>query len=95
MDGALEKMPVLPEWQDDAFLKRSVSRLCRALQAAPAPSPGDVQPDGAAWSRLAYDELLAGQLALALVRAHQRRQPGRGSRRRDVARRSSPPCPIR
>ena len=32
-----------------------------------------------AWSRLAYDELLAGQLALALVRAHQRTLPGRGS----------------
>jgi ATP-dependent DNA helicase RecG len=32
-----------------------------------------------AWSRLAYDELLAGQLALALVRAHQRSIPGRGS----------------
>ena len=27
-------------------------------------------PASAAWSRLAYDELLAGQLALALVRAH-------------------------
>src|SRR5439155_4145160 len=27
----------------------------------------------------AYDELLAGQLALALVRAHQRRLSGRGS----------------
>jgi ATP-dependent DNA helicase RecG len=28
---------------------------------------------------LAYDELLAGQLALAMVRAHQRSLPGRGS----------------
>ena len=30
-----------------------------------------------AWTRLAYDELLAGQLALALVRAHLRRPAGR------------------
>jgi ATP-dependent DNA helicase RecG len=34
-------------------------------------------PDGKAWSRLAYDELLASQLALALVRAHLRRHAGR------------------
>ena len=35
-------------------------------------------PESLAWTRLAYDELLAGQLALALVRAHMRRQAGRG-----------------
>src|ERR1700730_4946190 len=29
----------------------------------------DILPDGPFWSRLAFDELLAGQLALALVRA--------------------------
>ena len=32
-----------------------------------------------AWSRLAYDELLAGQLALALLRGHMRTRAGRGS----------------
>src|SRR5262249_58179673 len=32
-----------------------------------------------AWSRLAYDEFLAGQLALALVRAHLRRPAGRAT----------------
>jgi ATP-dependent DNA helicase RecG len=41
--------------------------------------PHDVAPESLAWSRLAFDELLAGQLALALVRAHMRRQSGRGS----------------
>ena len=41
--------------------------------------PADIAPEGPAWTRLAYDELLAGQLALALVRAHQRSPPGRGS----------------
>ena len=34
-------------------------------------------PETPQWSRLAFDELLAGQLALALTRAHMRRQPGR------------------
>ena len=38
--------------------------------------PTDVQPDAKAWSRLAYDELLASQLALSLVRAHMRRPAG-------------------
>jgi len=33
----------------------------------------DILPDGPFWSRLAFDELLAGQLALALVRAQLRR----------------------
>ena len=41
--------------------------------------PADVLPEGRAWSRLAYDELLAGQLALALVRAHLRRPAGRAT----------------
>ena len=36
-------------------------------------------PESPAWTRLAYDELLAGQLALALLRAHMRRQAGRGT----------------
>jgi ATP-dependent DNA helicase RecG len=36
-----------------------------------------VRPETAHWSRLAFDELLAGQLALALTRAHMRRQGGR------------------
>src|SRR5260370_827600 len=36
-------------------------------------------PEGLAWSRLAYDEFLAGQLALALVRAHLRRPAGRAT----------------
>jgi ATP-dependent DNA helicase RecG len=81
MDAALPKCPRLPEWQDEAWLRRSGSpAFADALGALHHPAqPADVQPEGPAWSRLAYDELLAGQLALALVRAHQRRQPGRGS----------------
>ncbi len=59
---------------------RTPARLCQRL-APPASSaePHDIAPETPAWTRLAYDELLAGQLALALVRAHMRRQSGRGT----------------
>ena len=80
-DGALAKIPHLPEWQDEAWLARAAfPPFADALKLLHRPEePTDVRPEGVAWSRLAYDELLAGQLALALVRAHQRSIPGRGS----------------
>ena len=80
-ESALGKIPMLPEWQDEAWLRRSgYPSFAEALMTLHRPAePADVQPEQAAWSRLAYDELLAGQLALALVRAHQRSLPGRGS----------------
>jgi ATP-dependent DNA helicase RecG len=80
-DAALARIPKLPEWQDTAWLRRSgFPSFVEALRRLHRPAePADIVPEGPAWSRLAYDELLAGQLALALVRAHQRRQPGRGS----------------
>ena len=84
MDGALaslSRMPALPEWQDEAWVSRerfpAFADALRHLHRPP--EPHDVAPEGLAWTRLAYDELLAGQLALALVRAHLRRQAGRGS----------------
>src|SRR5215472_2220271 len=52
----------------------------RALPVLHRPmEPADLLPEGLAWSRLAYDEFLAGQLALALVRAHLRRPAGRAT----------------
>ena len=71
--------PPLPEWFDAAHVARSGwPDFGTALAALHRPSePSDVAPDGKAWSRLAYDELLASQLALALVRAHLRRPAGR------------------
>ena len=72
-------VPPLPEWLDAAHLSRSGwPDFGTALGKLHRPSePSDVAPDGKAWSRLAYDELLASQLALALVRAHLRRPAGR------------------
>jgi ATP-dependent DNA helicase RecG len=81
-EAALTKIPkLLPEWQDPAWLQREgFPSFAAALQTLHHPAePTDILPEGKAWSRLAYDELLAGQLALALVRAHQRKLPGRGS----------------
>jgi ATP-dependent DNA helicase RecG len=81
LDGALERLPVLPEWQDPAWLAKNLyPRFADALRAVHRPaSPEDLLPESTAWSRLAYDELLASQLALALLRAHMRTRSGRGS----------------
>jgi ATP-dependent DNA helicase RecG len=78
---ALDRVPVLPEWQDAAWLARNgFAAFADALRSVHRPlTPDDIKPESAAWSRLAYDELLAGQLALALLRAHQRVRAGRGS----------------
>ncbi len=80
-EAALTKIPDLPEWQDPAWLQREgFPSFAGALKTLHHPAETtDILPEGAAWSRLAFDELLAGQLALALVRAHQRKLPGRGS----------------
>ncbi len=79
VDGALAKLPQLPEWQDEAWLSRErFPPFAEALKSLHRPAePRDVLPESPAWSRLAYDEFLAGQLALALVRAHIRRPAGR------------------
>ncbi len=81
MDGALARLPDLPEWQDEAWVSRErFPPFTEALQQLHRPlEPSHVAPESLAWTRLAFDELLAGQLALALVRAHMRRQAGRGS----------------
>ena len=78
---ALDRLPNLPEWQDEAWLKRNdFPGFAQALYSIHRPtSPSDFEPQSTAWSRLAYDELLAGQLALALLRGRMRARAGRGS----------------
>ncbi|MGB9367624.1 MAG: ATP-dependent DNA helicase RecG [Xanthobacteraceae bacterium] len=81
VEGSLGRVPVLPEWQDGAWLRQQKWPAFRqALTALHHPDdPGAVVPETPAWLRLAYDELLAGQLALMLVRANQKRLAGRPS----------------
>lgn len=75
--AALDRLPVLPEWQDPAFAAaRGFAPFAEAVRALHAPEGGLDQPAWlAALARLAYDELLASQLALALVRRDLRRRP--------------------
>lgn len=83
MGAALEKVPSLPEWQDSAWLRRNASPAFNgALAALHRPDDAKALTDemlarSAPRRRLAYDELLASQLALALVRSRMRRLPGR------------------
>jgi len=79
MNGALEQAPEMPEWINGPYLKaRGWSDWKTALLAAHKPENTlDLEPHTIARSRLAYDELLANQLALALVRKSLRRRPGR------------------
>jgi len=80
-ESAVARIPELPEWQDPSWLARERFPDFRAaLRILHRPAePTDVVPEGLAWSRIAYDELLAGQVALALVRAHLRRPAGRAT----------------
>jgi len=80
--AALERAPEPPEWLDAALVTRERWPAWRAaLGAAHAPEgPEALSPLTPARRRLAYDELLANQLALALMRRHQRAQRGRALR---------------
>ena len=77
--GALEKVPAMPEWQDPALFKaRGWMTFAEALRKAHAPvHEDDLAPTTPERMRLAYDELLANQLALILIRAHMRAAKGR------------------
>ena len=77
--AALAKAPALPEWLDGPMLRAFEGlSFTDALRRLHGPeNPGDVEPTSAAWKRLAYDELLAGQLALLMVRARMRVALGR------------------
>jgi ATP-dependent DNA helicase RecG len=81
IDHALERLPELAEWQETAWLARNkFPSFAQALRSLHRPAAAeDLLPESPAWSRLAYDELLASQLALALLRAHMRVRGGRGS----------------
>lgn len=75
---ALQKLPALPEWISPEVLRRChFPPVAEALNRVHQPVElTDILPDHPFWSRLAFDELLAGQLALALIRAQLRRPAG-------------------
>ncbi|MFN8721461.1 MAG: ATP-dependent DNA helicase RecG [Rhodospirillales bacterium] len=77
--AALERAPALPDWLDPTLKDRRGWPDWRdALAAAQSPgSEAELSPETPARMRLAYDELLANQLALSLVRRAQRDLRGR------------------
>lgn len=76
VEAALAHTADLPEWQAGAPELSFHEALRRVHQPR---EPLDASSAGPAWRRLAYDELLAGQIALALVRARTVKQAGRPS----------------
>ncbi|HTZ78622.1 MAG TPA: ATP-dependent DNA helicase RecG [Stellaceae bacterium] len=77
--AAVERAPQLPEWSDPTLReRRQWPTWHEAVAILHAPTvETDLQPSTPARERLAYDELLANQLAVALVRDHNKRLPGR------------------
>ncbi|MEO0399144.1 MAG: ATP-dependent DNA helicase RecG [Pseudomonadota bacterium] len=69
----------LPEWQDASWLQQNKWPSWReAIHSLHAPeSTADLSPASVARQRLAYDELLANQLALALIRRSRKKSQGR------------------
>jgi ATP-dependent DNA helicase RecG len=72
----MERVPELPEWHDGALMRREkwppFREALRAVQM-----PDKAAPHKRMRARLAYDEFLAGQVALALVRGRVRARVGR------------------
>jgi ATP-dependent DNA helicase RecG len=75
----LERLPALPEWIDATWRERnSWPGFANALRRMHEPqSTADLELSAPARTRLAYDELLANQLALAVIRQRLRRSAGR------------------
>ncbi|MEP4292278.1 MAG: ATP-dependent DNA helicase RecG [Rhizobiaceae bacterium] len=76
--SAFAALPELPEWIDPSLQdKHHWPSVKNALDQIHHPRDVlDISPQSTAWKRLAYDELLAGQLALALVRSRMKKSAG-------------------
>lgn len=76
---ALERVPDLPEWLDPAMAEREGWDAYKpSLKIVHMPEDEtDLKRTIPAKKRLAYDELLANQVALAIVRKNMRKLPGR------------------
>lgn len=80
--AALDRLPDLPEWMDLPLRQREGwPDWTDALRKAHHPDgAADLAPTAPARQRLAYDEMFAHQLTLALARLRVRRGKGRSSR---------------
>ena len=78
VDQALPTLPELPEWLDSAFqAKHRMPFWKNAIEIAHRPkNETDLMPTSPARLRLAYDEILANQLALLLVRRQAQKATG-------------------
>ncbi|MCA2008797.1 ATP-dependent DNA helicase RecG [Tritonibacter mobilis] len=81
VQSALQRVPNLTEWMDASYkTKRGWADWHEAIATAHAPGYlSDLEPEAPARTRLAYDELFAHQLTLAIARSVEREQPGRSS----------------
>ena len=77
--NSLNSAESLPEWLDKAYLiKQKWPNWATAISNVHTPNDEtDFSPGSINYQRLAYDELLANQLALALIRIHTRKKGGR------------------
>jgi len=78
IEAAVARVPEMPEWVDDALLTRQgFASAAESFRALHDPRDAtDIDPQARARRRLAYDEFLAGQLSLALVRQRLRKVAG-------------------
>ena len=78
IEAAVARMPDLPEWDDAALVqKQGFPAIAEAFRMLHAPRDAkDVDSQAPMRRRLAYDEFLAGQLSLALVRQRLRKVAG-------------------
>ncbi|OLP43607.1 ATP-dependent DNA helicase RecG [Rhizobium oryziradicis] len=78
IDHAVERVPDLPEWIDPALVVKQGFETAKAsFERLHSPrDEKDVDPQAPARRRLAYDEFLAGQVSLALVRQRLRKVEG-------------------
>lgn len=78
IETAIERVPELPEWVDTPLLqKQGFSSIGDSFRMLHEPrDAADIDPQTSARRRLAYDEFLAGQLSLSLVRQRLRKVAG-------------------
>jgi ATP-dependent DNA helicase RecG len=88
--GALAAAPALPEWLEPGFIRQQqLPAWKQALSAIHLPKEeAALSPLSPARRRLAFDELLANQLALALVRVKTKKQSGHAQKGTGALRRA-------